>query len=424
MNAFKETEIGIIPNEWEVDTIGNNFKIKQGKAVSKRNRIGNNQKPFLRTANVFWNKIDLSVLDNMHFTQAEELILKLNKFDLLVCEGGDVGRTAICLNDMEGIYFQNHLHRLRVKNDKVIPYFFLFWNMYCLKNTNFYTGIENKSTIPNLSQSRLSSLSFPVPDKIEQTKIVDILKTIQGNIDIQYRLINILQDLKSALMKKLFSEGLNNEPLKDTEIGKIPVSWEVVNFGDKYRFTSKSKIVKFKDEELIPFVPMELIPEDKISCSSFILKSKLNLKSGTYFENGDLLIAKITPSFENGKQTLINIPFNYGFATTEVIPVKGIPEESSLAFLYYYLKKDDIRKLLADKMEGTTGRKRLSKNVLIDLIIPWPNYQEQKNIAGKLGKIDVKIGALKVRKNILIQLFNKLLNQLMTGKIRVNHLKI
>ncbi len=89
------TEIGNIPANWQVQRFDSLFTVQQGKQVSKKNRLGENHRPFLRTKNVFWGQLDLSDLDEMHFTEVDEKRLALEPGDLLICEGGDIGRTAI-----------------------------------------------------------------------------------------------------------------------------------------------------------------------------------------------------------------------------------------------------------------------------------------------------------------------------------------
>lgn len=88
MDGFKETEIGLIPQEWDIETIGDIFDIQQGKQLSKQNRVGDDQKKFLRTANVFWSSLEITELDQMNFTTKEQEKLRLKYNDLLVCEGG------------------------------------------------------------------------------------------------------------------------------------------------------------------------------------------------------------------------------------------------------------------------------------------------------------------------------------------------
>ncbi len=161
---------------------------------------------------------------------------------------------------------------------------------------------------------------------------------------------------------------------------------------EKYRFATKPTGLKLSDYDRIAFIPMELVPTNRLFLSDYILKSPDAITSGIYFEDGDLLISKITPCFENGKQGIAkNIPNGFGIASTEIIPIKAIPNESDLAYLYYCLLDSEIRHALAERMEGATGRQRLSKSVLQDWVIPFPSLSEQKAIASVLAKIQAAI---------------------------------
>jgi type I restriction enzyme S subunit len=205
------------------------FQVQQGKQVSKRNREGNSQRPFLRTKNVFWGRLDLAELDEMHFTEEEEARLALQPGDLLICEGGDIGRTAIWRGALQRCYHQNHLHRARRRNcAEIDPEFVLFWLWYAFEVGSVYFGRGNVTTIPNLSQSKLCELPLPLPPIPEQRKIAAVLGLVQRAIEQQERLIALTTELKKALLHKLFTEGLRGEPQKQTEIGRVPESWEVV----------------------------------------------------------------------------------------------------------------------------------------------------------------------------------------------------
>ena len=93
--------------------------------------------------------------------------------------------------------------------------------------------------------------------------------------------------------------------------------------GDTYEVTKKPRGLDISSLATIPFAPMASIPQGGVYAPEFTLKTPIEIKSGTYFERGDILIAKITPSFENGKQALATgLPTPFGFATTEVIPLR------------------------------------------------------------------------------------------------------
>ncbi len=102
----------------------------------------------------------------MHFSEAEERRLALQRGDLLICEGGDIGRTAIWNGELTRCYYQNHLHRIRLKNDRAEPLFILFWLWYAFEFGKVYFGRGNVTTIPNLSQSKLAELPLPVPPSL------------------------------------------------------------------------------------------------------------------------------------------------------------------------------------------------------------------------------------------------------------------
>ena len=253
MNNYKQTEIGQFPNNWGINIIEEVFQIKQGKQLSAKYRHGENEFSFLRTSNVLWGKLDLSKLDKMNFTEDEREKLALNTNDLLVCEGGEIGRTAIWKGEVCNCYYQNHIHRLRAKTDSVCEDFFMYWMMYGFLVGKLYFSLGIKTTIPNLSQSKLKAMPIPLPPLPEQLNIAFILSKIQSAIEIQEKIIKTTTELKKALMQKLFTEGLHNEPQKETEIGLVPESWEVVELGGlsenpKYGFTDSAAvkgIVKF-----------------------------------------------------------------------------------------------------------------------------------------------------------------------------------
>ena len=180
----------------------------------------------------------------------------------------------------------------------------------------------------------------------------------------------------------------------------LPLNWQTVKFGDVATFTKKPKDLRYSEYNEIPFVPMSLIPIATLFSKEFIRKPSDKISSGTYFEPGDILLAKITPSFENGKQCIIQeLPMPFGIATTEVIPIREIEGVTDKFYLFYYLLRPDVRALLAKRMQGTTGRLRLGPKTLAELEIPLPPIAEQKRIVAKLevlfSQLDAAVDSLK-----------------------------
>lgn len=176
------------------------------------------------------------------------------------------------------------------------------------------------------------------------------------------------------------------------ENSQLPTEWNSIRIGENFDFTVKPKGLRFENYQAIPFVPMERIPSDRLFFSDFVLRKPQEISSGTYFEEGDLLVSKITPCFENGKQGIATkIPESFGVATTEVIPIKAKEGVSHLPFLAMYLLDSEVRKSLSGKMEGATGRQRLAKSVLKEWIMPFPPLPEQHTIAAVLAKIQAAV---------------------------------
>ncbi len=170
----------------------------------------------------------------------------------------------------------------------------------------------------------------------------------------------------------------------------IPNDWILTKLGACVEIRG-SKRLSFKDKK-IPFIPMELIPTESVYVK-YELKKPQEIKSFTYCEAGDLLLAKITPSLENGKQGIVpqDIPNGFALATTEVFPLQSKKEKILNLFLFYLLKTPRFRNVLITSMIGTTGRQRASKEALLSLPIPLPPLSEQKKIAEILSTVDEAI---------------------------------
>ncbi len=200
---------------------------------------------------------------------------------------------------------------------------------------------------------------------------------------------------------------------------QLPSSWGLCRIGDAYEFTKKPRGLDLKKSgDPIPFFRMDQIPLGRLKVSEFTPKPANKLGSGTYVENGDVMVAKITPSFENGKQAIVDIKSDFAYATTEVIPLHGIDGKSDNQFLFFFLLHPEVRADLAGKMEGSTGRQRLSKTVLGDRLIPLPPLHEQKQIAHILWTVQRAIEAQDHIIQTTTELKKALLQKLFTEGLR------
>lgn len=215
---LKETEIGKMPEDWEVVKLGEIFDIQQGKQLSaKESKEGKIKKPFLRTSNLNWGHIDISSVDEMYFTLEELKKLKLESGDILVCEGGDIGRTALYRGELAECAYQNHLHRLRPKKNNVDEECFVFWMDHAINQKKMYTHSANRTTIPNLSSSRLKEFIFPLPPLPVQQKIASFLSAIDAKIEAEENKKQALEDLFKTLLHNLMTAKI-----RVTAINELP----------------------------------------------------------------------------------------------------------------------------------------------------------------------------------------------------------
>lgn len=423
IQALKQTDIGFIPGDWEFGRIDDYFEMQQGKQVSKSNKIGDNQKPFLRTSNLLWGKIILNEFDFLHFTQEEEKKYALEYNDLLVCEGGDIGRTAIWKNELTGCYYQNHLHRLRAISSDIVPEFVLFWLQYSFVYAKLYFGRGNITTIPNLSKSRLSELIIPIPSVIEQRKIAHILTTIQRAIEQQDKLIRTTTELKRALMQKLFTEGTRGEKQKQTEIGWVPESWEVkpfettgeVVYGIQAAVANNLKPIGHKILTNKNITLDGKINLDKINY--FLLTSKRH--RDTVLKKGDLLFNWRSGSKEHVGKTAIFDLDDEEFVHSSFILRIRVNTNHNAKFLFYYLNY--LREIgYYQKVQTFSINAKFNKSAINAMPIALPKKNVQDDITSTISVIDKKIDNQTSRRFLLDSLFKTLLHELMTGQRRVN----
>ena len=420
----QQSEIGEYPESWSINRVDTAFDIQQGKQVSKKNRDGEHQRPFLRTKNVFWNRLELSDLDEMHFSETEQKRLELKANDLLVCEGGSIGRTALWKNDVDGCLYQNHLHRLRAKGDIADPQFGVYWLWYAFEVGKLYFGRGNVTTIPNLSQSKLAELPIALPPLSEQKKIAHILSTLQRAIEAQERIIQTTTELKMALMHKLFTEGLRGEPQKQTEIGLVPESWELLPLGDLFE-TQLGKMLSQKAK--VGDSPKTYLRNKNVQWGRIdtedLLRMDFSDREAEKFQlrKGDLLVCE---GGEVGRAALWDGSIEDCYYQKALHRLRPKTDQITNGFMVHWM----MFAFLLTNTYGVTGTRttiaHLPEIKLKPLLVPVPSPNEQADIVEALETVDQKLGGHQVKLTTLQDLFRTLLHELMTGKMRANETEI
>ena len=195
------------PMGWDVvafESIGNS---RLGKMLDKGREVGDCQFPYLANTNVQWGRFDLAELRTMDFSVSDQAKFKLEEGDLLVCEGGEVGRTAIWRDAHDRIYFQKALHRVRL-DPKVASPEFVFQFMWFMAKNGGFRELTTSATIAHLTGVKLKRLPFPCPPLELQHRYAAIVNSVEQQRANQRAHLAELDTLFASLQSRAFRGDL------------------------------------------------------------------------------------------------------------------------------------------------------------------------------------------------------------------------
>jgi type I restriction enzyme S subunit len=282
------------------------------------------------------------------------------------------------------------------------------------------SGVQHPRTSwPSLKEFRLSLPPLP-----EQKKIAHILSTVQRAIEAQERIIQTSTELKKALMHKLFTEGLRHEPQKQTEIGPVPESWEVVKIKDHCiesafgpRFGSE---LYAADGNILTLRTTDMEDDGRIDYNTAPLARIDYAKfEKHYLQVGDIVVSRsgtcgIASVFEGYSLPVLPGAF--------LIRLR-MKESVQPMFLRHYTNSPVGRPYVLQLAQGAI-QKNISGTRLGDLLIPLPSRAEQDEISAAVGTVDQKLAIHRQKLTANQDLFRTLLHELMTAKTRVHELEI
>ena len=238
-----------IPDNWEWVRLGEIFQHNTGKALNASNRSGE-LLAYITTSNLYWNRFELNSLREMYFSKSEIEKCTVTKGDLLVCEGGDIGRAAIWLYDID-IRIQNHIHRLRSYSKICTEYYYYLFFLY--KHAGWIGG--KGIGIKGLSANALHSLLFPLPPLSEQYRIVTKIKEFEPFLDkyaqAEKQLNNLNTQFPDLLKKSILQEAVQGKLVpQDSSDEPASILLERIR-AEKQRLIAEGKIKKDKHESVI-----------------------------------------------------------------------------------------------------------------------------------------------------------------------------
>lgn len=270
----------------------------------------------------------------------------------------------------------------------------------------------------------MKKILVPFPSLRTQQRIADYLDEKCGEIDAtiakQKEIIEKLKAYKQSLISETVTKGLDKSaPLKPSGIdylGDIPSHWEIKKL--KYVAKLDPTISEFlSDNDIVSFAPMECLGEQTLSP----YETEYGKVKGkyTYFANEDIIMAKVTPCFENGNIAIAkNLKNNVGFGSSELFVFRT--KSVSNSFLMYTLYSEPFKSLAKSTMYGTGGLKRVSPNFILNYKIPLPPLKAQESIADYLDSKCSQIDRYITEKQNIIQKLDaykkSLIFECVTGK--------
>ncbi|MCP4220177.1 MAG: hypothetical protein GY765_36435 [bacterium] len=420
--------LGEVPEHWVVKKAGLGYSIQLGKMLQPKSSTTDDLEiEYLKALHVQWERIDTTELPVMWASNAEISKFSVRAGDLLVCEGGEVGRASILEDFDDVVIIQNSLHRVRSNINSVQ---FLLYILYHSSSQQWLDILCNKATIAHFTGDKFSSLRIPIPPLPEQQAIAAYLDRETGRIDSliskQKHLVELLKEKRSALISRAVTRGLDaSVKLKPSGVewlGEVPEHWEVKRTRYMLKMNpSKQEINHLEPETELAFLPMESVGEDG-TLQLDTTKPISEVSAGyTFFAEGDVTFAKITPCFENGKGAIMqNLGTQYGFGTTELTVMRS-GNNLEAEYLHYLSISREFRKNGEAWMYGAGGQKRVPDEFVKEFRLAFPPLSEQQAIAAFLDRETAKIDALISKANTFIDKIKEyrtaLISAAVTGKI-------
>ncbi len=398
---------------WDSQPLGTVADLCLGKMLDQNKNRGDHL-PYLANVNVRWGEFGLENLRTMRFERKEADRYGLKSGDIVMCEGGEPGRCAIWKNQVPGMMIQKALHRIRPKS--LLDSSFLFYQFLHMgslgKFDQFFTG----ATIKHLSGDKLAKVQVVVPPLPIQHRIASILSAYDDLIENNRKRIAILEEMARRLYREWFVHfrypGHESVPVVDSPLGRFPQGWEIVPLHAAVCLNPRPAL----GSAPIPFIPMNCLSNDSMLIDGIEEREE---PTGSRFQNGDTLLARITPCLENGKTAFVQclVDGQAACGSTEFIVMRSL--RLSPEIVYLLARSDEFRGIAIKSMSGATGRQRVQESSLSGFKIPCPPADicsQFSNLAAPFFKLCENLHR---QTQVLRRTRDLLLPRLMSGQLAV-----
>lgn len=419
--GYKMTELGEIPNEWNIIKLREVVTYHNAGIYKKKELFGEGTN-IVGVSNLYNNNsIDGQIFKKVPLTEDELKEYTLQEGDLiygdssLVREG--IGRTLYVTKKGEGTAFAWHTRRFKVNKTLIDSRFLNYILNYNKSIRKQIISLSTQTALTGITTDDFFSINILVPSLKEQKNIGNIISIVDEQIENTEKLIQKNQELKKGLMQQLLTKGIGHTEFKKTELGYIPKEWEIKKLKEISEVNPRKDILE--DYKLVSFIGMEDIDSDGELINKKV-REYVSVKKGyTAFRENDVLLAKITPCFENGKRFLARgLENKIGFGSTEFHVLRA-SEKINSCYLYYIINSYKFKTLAENNMIGSAGQKRVPTDFIKEYELIVPTKEEQEKIVSILSNIDKKVKQYKNKKYKLEILKKGLMQKLLTGAIKV-----
>ena len=409
------TELGDIPVHWEVCQLGELGEFKNG--INKSKEDFGFGIPFVNIEDIYKrNIIDTNDLGLINANEKEEEIYRLEDGDIVLVRSSvkpeGVGYPALYLKNDIPTLFCGFIIRYRYNKNLFDPLYML----YVLKAPITRRQVLSRSTVSantNINQENLVKIQIPVPPLVEQRKIANILSTVDEQIDNVDQLIEKTKELKKGLMQQLLTKGIGHTEFKETEVGVIPKAWGVKKFKDICTINQGLQIAienRYKEygEGRLPYITIQYLNDKNNIENTFYIQ---DANESVICYEKDILVTRTG-------NTGIIVTDEIGVFHNNFVKVNYNNKIINQRFLYYYLNSVEIQKMIM-KYAGTTTIPDLKHADFYRLPVVLPRIDEQVRISNTLIEADETIRNRIDKRTKLLEIKKGLMQQLLTGKIRV-----
>lgn len=383
----------MLPKGWKIEQVGDLFDVQLGKMLNKEAKEKTPQFHYLGNSNVKWGHFDLSDLKMMHFSEREIEKFTLKSDDIIMCEGGEVGRCAIWQGLNQNIFYQKALHRLRSKG-QIVPQFFQNY-MEKISGTKLLDDYTTRTSIAHLTREKLISLPVRLPPLPEQKKIAQILSTWDKAITTTEQLLANSQQQKKALMQQLLT---GKKRLLDKNGVRFSGEWESHPIKNLLQISKGNQLNK-----------------NTLSKSGEYAVINGGIEPSGYTSEYNTEANTITISEGGNSCGFVGFQSNRFWCGGHCYALKNL--KIDLNFTYQLLKFNQSKIM---RLRVGSGLPNIQKKDLEALSVDYPiSQEEQQNIATVLSTADKEINALQQKLAALKQEKKALMQQLLTGKRRV-----